>query len=320
MVKETINIGIIGVGIVGERLIKALQRNRRANILGIYDVNVERLRYVSEEYKLTPVSKYEELPENKNIDLIYLAVPPKYHHEIAMDIIEAKKHFICEKPLANSIDEAKEMYEKAEENKIVHAMNFPLMYTPAYKELKSLLDHNYIGRLRRIELNTYFEQWPRSWQQTEWINTREQGGFVREIFTHYVQLIQRLFGRITNVDTSIQYPEDPLACETDIIARASLSNQTPVLFNGFSNIGIEEKIALSIFGTEGAMSLVNWRELWISSKGEKFKKLDLTENDHLVELIDDVFKAINGKDSSSTTFEEGYYAQIIIEKLLGRNV
>ncbi|WP_425449545.1 Gfo/Idh/MocA family protein [Dethiothermospora halolimnae] len=316
---KTINIGIIGVGIVGERFIKALNRHGRANILGIYDTNKDRLQDISNKYNLKIVNSYKELLKNEDINIIYLAVPPKYHYSIGMDIIESNKHFICEKPLANSINEAKEMYEKAEDNNIIHAMNFPTVYTQAFKKMNSLLKQEYIGELRRIELNTYFEEWPRFWQKTNWIDTREQGGFVREVFTHYVQLIQMIFGKIKDVDTNIEYPKDSLSCETGIMARASLTSGEPILLNGFSNIGMKENIALTLYGTEGTISLENWRELWVSSKGKRKERLDFKEHDHLVELIDEVCKRIDGKASNVITFKDGYNAQIIIEKLLDRD-
>jgi len=315
--EKIINIGIIGAGIVGERLIKIFKKHSRANILGVYDVNQERLEYVSKEYDLPTVQNYEELLKNDDIDLIYIGVPPKHHHSIAMDIIAARKNIICEKPLANSIEEAKEMYEKAKETNIVHSMNFPTVYTPAFKKLRELLGDGFIGNLRRVELHTYFSQWPRPWQQTNWVATREQGGFVREVFTHYIQMIQMLFGKIKEINTSIQYPENALACETGIIATGVLPNGTPVLFNGFSDMGLEENLSFTLYGTKGSLSIVNWRELWTTSKGEKKVKVELEEHDHLCELVGEVFKSIDNKEGNIVTFKEGYDAQVIIEDLLG---
>lgn len=317
---EKINIGIIGVGAVGERFIKALQRHSRANILGINDTNIERLELISNTYKVPIVDTYEELLSNKEIDAIYLAVPPKYHYSIALDIIKAKKHFICEKPLANSVNEAKEMYEEAEKHNIIHAMNFPVVYTTGFKKLKTLLDEGFIGDLRRIELHTYFEQWPRYWQKNNWIDTREQGGFIREVFTHYIQMIQMVFGKIVDINTKVEYPKDDLACEKGIMATAALSEGTPILLSGLSDIGIEENISLSIYGTEGTISLVNWRDLWTASKGDKNIKMDLPERDHLHDLIDEFFNAIEGKNAKIISFREGYDAQIVIEKLLGKEI
>ncbi len=312
-----INIGIIGAGIVGERLIKAIRRHGGGEILGVYDINADRLRYMSEEYNLTAVGSYWELLENPDIDLIYLAVPPKYHHFIAMEIIGAKKHLLCEKPLANSTQEAIEMYEAAAEAGIIHAMNFPTVYSAPYKRLEELLKEGLIGDLRRIELHGYFKQWPRAWQQTDWIASKEQGGFIREVFTHFVQIILSCFGGITDISSFIEEAKDPNSSEVGIVATAKLKRGERILFNGFSNIGIEDKLALSIYGTKGVLSLENWRELWITDLEGK-RRIEGLENDHLVELLQEVFKSIEGKPSRLVTFKDGLAVQRVTEGLLGR--
>ncbi len=315
---KMINIGIIGAGVVGERLINAIKRHPQGNVKGIYDVNAERLEEIANKYNIPTVKFYNELLEDKDIDVIYLAVPPKYHHPIAMDIISSNKHFLCEKPLANSSEEAREMYEGVENNKVINAMNFPTVYTTAFKKLKSLLDEGFIGDLLRIELQGYFTYWPRLWQKNNWIASREQGGFVREVFTHFVQMIQSLYGEMSNITSFIEYPEHEAMSETGIIARANLKNSIPVLFNGISNIGMKEELSFTIYGTEGTVSLVNWRELWVSNKDSKKEKLELADNAHLVELLEEFFKAMNGEKANLVTFKEGYETQKVIEKLLLR--
>jgi len=317
--EKTINIGIIGVGGIGERFLQVLENHPRAKVLGLHDTNMERLNFISDKYNIPFVTEYEELLENKDIDVIYLAVPPKYHHPIAFKIIEKNKHFICEKPLANSTQEAMEMAQEVNKYNIVHAINFPTIYSAAFDKLTSLLDDGFIGNLRRVEFHGYFSQWPRPWQQNDWIASKEQGGFIREVFSHYIQIIQRLFSKLENIETKLEYPQDPLASEIGVMATANLSDGTPVLLNSFSEIGMEENLSLTIYGTEGTISLVNWRELWTSSKGEKRSKVELPEQNSLFELISDVFSAIDGKTSKVVTFDEGRDVQIVIEKLLDRD-
>ena len=313
--RKAINIGIIGAGIVGERVIKAIGRHGGERILGIYDVNTDRLKHISKEYNITAVDSYKALLENEAIDLIYLAVPPKYHHSISLDIIKAKKHFLCEKPLANTTKEAEEMYLAAEEAGILHAINFPTIYSSGFKGLESLLQEGFIGGLRRIELHGYFSQWPRAWQQTDWIASKEQGGFIREVFTHFVQIIHRCFGEVQKIETFIEENNDPNASETGIIATGELQDGTRILFNGFSNIGIEDSLSLNIYGTEGELSLCNWRELWCTTT-EGRSKVEIPDNDHLVALLQQVFNAIEGKAAELVTFKEGLEVQRTIEALL----
>lgn len=313
--KKTMNIGIIGAGVVAERIINATKQHPRGNVKGIYDTNAERLKQITEKYNLKGANSYEELLEDEGIDIIYLAVPPKYHYPIALDIFKSGKHFICEKPLANSTEEAKAMYELSKEQNIVCAMNFPTMYTKAYEKIETLLKENFIGDLVRVEFQGYFTQWPRDWQQNNWIATKEQGGFVREVVTHYVQIIQRLFGDIENINSFIEYPSDPNVSETSIIARGETKG-IQVLINGVAGVGMEEELSLKIFGTEGTIFLKDWRELWISNGDLNMEKLEIQEDNNLVGLLTNVFKSIDREQSNIVDFYEGYKTHRIIEKLL----
>lgn len=316
--KDIMNIGIIGAGVVAERIINAAKEYPRANVKGIYDTNPERLKQVTEKYGIESVDSYKSLLEDKDIDIIYLAVPPKYHYPIALDIFNSGKCFICEKPLANSTEEAKSMYELAEKNNILCAMNFPTMYTKVYEKIEELLKENFIGDLVRVEFQGYFTNWPRLWQQNNWISTKEQGGFVREVITHYIQITQRLFGDIENIVSFIEYPKDPAKSETSIIAKGEV-NGKQILINAIADIGMEEDLSFKIFGSMGAIFLKNWRELWITNENGNMEKLELEEQSNLVELLDNVFKTINGEPSNIVNFYEGYKTHRIVEKLLEGN-
>lgn len=317
--KKNFNIGIIGAGLVGERLINAIIRNPRGTIKGINDVNEVRLKEVVDKYDLVAVKSYHELLNDQEIDMIYLAVPPKYHFPIARDIIDSKKHFLCEKPLANSTEEAKEMYEGVTQNNLVNGMNFPTAYTPAFKEMQRLLEAGFIGELLRIELKGAFTHWPRLWQQNDWIATKEQGGFVKEVFTHFIQIIQRFFGEIQDIHSCIEYPEASDQSEKGIIALGKVKGDIPVLFNGLTDVGMKEELAFTIYGDQGTISLRDWHELWTSTKETNLEKVALDSNDHLVDLLDELFKAIEGKDANLVTFKEGYQAQKVIDQLLKNN-
>ena len=313
--EKIMNIGIIGAGVVAERIINAAKNHPRANIKSIYDLDSSRLEDISNKYDLKIATSENELLNDNNIDIIYLAVPPKYHYPIALDIFKSGKHFICEKPLANSTKEAEEMYKLSKENNIVCAMNFPTMYSSTYAKMDELLKDGFIGELMRIEFQGYFSQWPREWQQNNWIATREQGGFVREVVTHYIQIIQRLFGDIENVNTFIEYPADILKSETSIIAKGNIET-TPVLINAIAGIEMKEELNLKIFGSNGVIFLKNWRELWISNNDMEMQRIEIIESNGLVDLLDNVFRAIDGEDSNIVDFYEGYTTHKVIEELL----
>jgi len=312
---NTMKIGIIGAGVVAERIINAVKDHPRAIIKGIYDTNDERLKEIKEKYNIESVGSYKELLDDEEVDIIYLAVPPKYHYPIALDIFKSGKHFICEKPLANSTEEAKSMYEISEKYDIVTAMNFPTIYTKAFGKMESLIKEGFVGDLVRVEFQGYFNQWPRSWQKNNWIASREQGGFTREVITHYIQMIQRLFGDIEDIVSFIEYPEHPNKSETSIIAKGKVED-FQVLINAIADIGMEEELSFKMFGSKGTIFLKNWRELWISNEKGNMERVEIEETSNLVELLNNVFKAIDGEPANIVDFHEGYRTHRVIEALL----
>ncbi|GAA0340399.1 hypothetical protein GCM10008967_33450 [Bacillus carboniphilus] len=315
-----LRVGIIGLGAVGERLLNKFLEHNETTVAAICEPNADRAQVFKE--RLPDVhfySDYQEILEDENIDLVYIAVPPKFHHQIALDVIAAGKHILCEKPLANSYQEAAEMAEAAKKATVVHAMNFPTPYSAAYSVLKDKLQSKAVGNIKRVELQMYFQEWPRFWQKNPWIAGREQGGFVREVSPHFVQLMIDLLGDVTNIHSHIQYPEDPQACENSIVAHAELSDGTPILINGLSGIGQKEHLAFKVYGDQGVLSLVNWGQLQ-EETAEGVSPINLESKDSLMGLIDEVVKAVNGQEAHLVTFDRGLEVQFVLEQLLGNPI
>ena len=314
--EEIFNIGIVGAGVVAERMINASGEHGRANVRGIYDINKEKLAKVSDKYNLGSYNSFEELLADDGLDIIYLAVPPKHHYPLALEIFKTGKHFLCEKPLANSTKEAREMAQLANEKGVVYGMNFPTIYRNGYKKIVELLENDFVGEVSRIEFQGYFRVWPRVWQQNPWVGSREQGGFTREVVTHYIQLMQSLFGELESVTSFITYPEDKNLSEDSLIAKSNIG-EIEVLINCISDIGMKEDLSFNIIGDKGVISLKNWNEVWISKGDENPRELKLDEADRSVGLLDNFFKRIDGEEAEIVDFSEGYKVHKVVEELLG---
>lgn len=316
---KNVRTAIIGAGVVGERLFWKFLEHPNVDLVALCDPNESRLKELQSktEQPLKLYTDYKSLLEDDSIDLYYAGVPPKFHHSIAIDIMKKGKHILCEKPLANSLEEAKEMMEVANEMGVINGMNFPVPYSDPFIELENRVKNGKIGHVQRIELQMYFPQWPRPWQQNNWIAGREQGGFIREITPHYIQLIHRLFGETKEVHSFVNYPDNEELCEKGFIAQMTLENGIPVLINGLSGIGEKESITFKIWGDKGTVALKNWAQLEAGSLDEDPKPLNIERNNHQLELVHEIVKKINGEDAYLVTFEDGYKVQKVLEKLLG---
>lgn len=311
------NVGVIGAGVMGERMMNAMRTHDKFRVAAVSDVSAERAQEAAALSGDVPwYTDYKLLLEQEDVDVIYLAVPPKFHHAIALDVLAHQKHLLCEKPLANSLTEAEEMLAAAKEAGVIHAMNFPLYYQAILPELRSRLEE--LGTIRRIDILTHFHQWPRPWQQTPWLSGREQGGFIREVLPHFTHLTYALFGDLEVVRSEVEYPADPAACETSVSAYLRLADGTPVTINGLAGIAHQEHLDYRIYGTEGTLSVVNWANLFVGGAGEAPAPVEITPFDRLSLLLDELSTAIAGGEARLVTFETGVKVQKVLEALLGQ--
>ncbi|ESU32201.1 hypothetical protein G3A_12115 [Bacillus sp. 17376] len=310
-----IKVGVIGLGAIGQRLIKGFQEHPEMEIAAVCDAMESRAYETAAELGGIPAfTNHQKMLEKTQLDLVYVAVPPKFHLAVASDVLVKGIHILCEKPLANSVEEAKSLLKQAQDAGVVHAMNFPLNYSAGSKTFEKLIKENYVGKLRRVQLKMHFPQWPRPWQQNAWVASKEQGGYVLEVGVHFIQQLQKIFGPVEVKDVQIQFPEDPHASENAILAILELSDGTLVLIDGMSQIAGKEEIAFTAYGDEGTLSLLNWGQLEGCKLGEEIGPLEADES--LTDsLVDNLVKAIKGEEATIIDFAAGYEAQGILEQL-----
>lgn len=317
-----IRAGVVGLGIMGERLLTVLKDHPETELRAICDVDPGKIEAVRRNVgEVFATTNYKELVAREDIDLVYIAVPPAYHYEVVVAAIRANKHILCEKPLAASIEQAREMLQLVQEAGVVHAMNFPTYYREVYKTFRKLVQDGFLGTLRKIELRTYFQSWPRSWQPTPWLKGNEQGGFVREVWPHFLHMIQSTWGTIECKASYVEYPTDPSLCETGVTAFLQLGNGVPIVASGSSQVAFpsEEQVILTCIGSDGTLSIENWSDLRACQTGQPWETI-VSRNTtnpagHLEDLVSNVTAAIRGKEAELISFQTGYDIQVVLDTI-----
>jgi len=308
-----ISFAVVGTGIVGERIIKQLLENNKAEIVVLFDENTQRLTEMADTYGLRAADSYEEVLSLKP-NWVYIGTPPVSHASLSELAIQAGLNVLCEKPLAHDANDGEIMAQVAKESQCQTAMHFPLMYSSSARHMLELVNKGTVGDIVRVELSTYFPHWPRLWQQNPWIGSREQGGFTREVFPHYFQLMYRMFGNVSIHEHKTIYPENQLLAETSVLAIGETENQIPVLLNGLSGIGQEEELSYTVYGTEGVLKLRNWSELSVALKDSPFEIL--TSFDSVKTLVEECISSVRGEEALLVPFSEGLVIQRLIDELL----
>lgn len=319
--------GVIGLGIVSDRIIRQFQSQGDIAVTAVCDVAEDRVKaYVDTHSGVAGFTDYAAMLNGAELDLVYVATPPSLHSEIVCAALERGLHVLCEKPLANSMAEAERMLEVARASGRVHALHFPLQYSPEMQTFEQMYKAQFLGDLRRVEVVTQFPEWPRPWQQNAWVGGRKQGGYTLEVGVHFIQSIQRVFGPINDVVAHMTWPDDEQACEIGVLAMGTLTGvhaQYPVqvLFNGLSDAGGQERVELNAYGTEGTLSLHNWGTLLAGKRGETPQVVQSREAGKSaaapLSLVDNLVHAMQGKPAVLCDFQIGYDAQQVLEALRG---
>lgn len=162
---------------------------------------------------------WRRLLERDDIDLIDICTPGNTHAEIAIAALEAGKHVLCEKPLANSVAEAERMTEAAQaaaERGVFSMCGFSYRRTPALALAKRMVEEGRLGNIRHVRAQ-YLQDWlsdenaPMTWRLDK---SKSGSGSLGDIGAHSIDAAQWVTGQqITGVSALLEtfVHERPLA-------------------------------------------------------------------------------------------------------------
>ena len=247
---------------------------------------------------------WREVVADPSIDIVDICTPGDSHAEIAIAALEAGKHAIVEKPLANSMEESRAMVATAQaaaKKGVMSAVNFNYRRVPALMLAKRLIAEGRVGDVLHIR-GAYLQDWlsdpnlPMSWRL---VKERAGTGVLGDLGAHVVDLMRHLTGKDVDGVTghlrtfTHQRPDGSGGRGTVTVDDAALA--TLALTGGaVANLdvtrnapGRKNELSLSIFGTKGSImfNLENLNELWMFDRddpaGEQgYRRILVTESAH----------------------------------------
>jgi predicted dehydrogenase len=134
---DNVRVGVVGVGRMGQRHCRVLSNMRKCQLVGVCDYDESTASKVAKQFEAAAFSDLEDLLGQ--VDAVVLATPTKYHREQALQCIAHGTHVLIEKPIAASLEQAKEMADAADQSGLVVQVGHIERFNPAYMELKNLL-------------------------------------------------------------------------------------------------------------------------------------------------------------------------------------
>ncbi len=206
---KTLNVAIIGYKFMGKAHSNAWKKTPF-----FFDLNIEPVMKVACGRHEEPLKAFAErwgweetetdwqkVVERDDIDIIDISTPTFLHHEIAVEAAKRGKHIFCEKPIALTYEQAKEMYETAEKSGVTHFLNHNYRRCPAVLLAKKVIDEGKIGRIFHWR-GAYLQSWivdpsfPLTWHLRK---ETAGSGPQHDLNSHSVDLARFLVGEIKSV-------------------------------------------------------------------------------------------------------------------------
>ena len=150
---ETVKWGILGTANIARwATIPGIKLAKNAELYAVAGRSLEKAKSFADEYGFKKYyGSYQEILADKDVQAIYSPLPNSLHKEWVTAALKAKKHVLCEKPLALNASEAQEMFATAKENGVNLMEAYAYLHSPYVKSLKDDIKSGIIGDVDFID-------------------------------------------------------------------------------------------------------------------------------------------------------------------------
>lgn len=283
----------------------ALLKLDDVELIGISDDNMQRGHTAAKKYNTKYFNSHQDLLQ-QDIDAVIITSENIYHHRHVIESARAKKHILCEKPLATTVKDAKEMIQVCSENDVKLQIAFPVRFNTSVANAKYMIERGDIGDIIAVKA-TNRGRIPNGWFVNK---TLSGGGAVLDHTVHLVDVMRW----IMEAEVCEVYAEsDQLFTDTSIddagIINLQFTNNAfatiDCSWSRHKNYIIGGDITLKVVGTKGILDVQAYEQnLDIHSISSRAVRKSWGDSMNL-ELIRDFVETIKHDRTPSITGLDG---------------
>ncbi|MDP6778460.1 MAG: Gfo/Idh/MocA family oxidoreductase [Candidatus Latescibacteria bacterium] len=150
---KTLGYGVIGCGNVSDRHLDAVEQGAGMRLAAVVDKQVERAKQMAGKHPSRPVvyGDVDDLLADDGVEVVVICLPSQLHAQTTVAAANAGKHIYCEKVMAGSVNEAREMIAVAEENGVKLMIGHNTRYFPAFAQARRLIAAGEIGDIVAVD-------------------------------------------------------------------------------------------------------------------------------------------------------------------------
>ncbi|MFW9925294.1 MAG: Gfo/Idh/MocA family protein [Candidatus Thorarchaeota archaeon] len=214
--KAGLRLGIIGIGKTGGIHLAALTAINNSGLLdfkitAICDTDTSKAKKVAEEFGISTVyENYEDLVNDDHVDVVYVCTPTNKHRDMVKAAARAKKAVFCEKPVAHSCPQVRELNSIAIDFSVKTSAGLNLRFDPFLLYAKNLIEKHDFGKplLAHIRDDQQFPLYQEDYSQWRGENSVLGWGIILEECIHDIDILNWFFGDVVNVYAQVGFFTD----------------------------------------------------------------------------------------------------------------
>lgn len=330
---KTWGFALIGCGAIADFHLQAIREMEGARLVAVASRNERKARTVGEREGCKWTTDYRELLSDPEVDIVCVTTSSGSHGTIGVDVLEARKHLVVEKPIAMSTREADRLIQTAEANGLYLSVVSQRRFERQHQIVKRVLANGGIGNLLLVETACPFYRTQEYYDSSEWRGTlAHDGGALMNQGIHAIDLMLWMTGPVRSVFGKTATQTHRMEAEDIGLALLTFENGAYGTLLSSTSIRPGFSPSLSFYGETGAIKLEGTNITHWTVPGVPPPQLDGQRGDgagvtdprnipseyHKMQLIDFVNALSEGR-RPSVTAHEGRAAVKLIEAIYQSN-
>jgi predicted dehydrogenase len=295
MAFKPVRVASIGMGWWSDVLADAIKRSGNLEIVACYTRSADKRGAFAKKYGCTPADSYEAILEDRSIEAIINTTPNNVHAETTRQAAGAGKHVFLDKPIANTIADARALTEACREANVVLALGYQRRKESHFRWVRRQIDEGAFGRLVNAEANISRDRLGQ-FDLTSWRYTAAgmPGGVMLQIGIHYTDVLEYLMGPIKAVRGSLA--QLVLPGDNPDVASLILEHENGALSTlNACYASASEYYLMNIYGKEATAYYDLHNGLRVLKRGSnRADPVPCQKNDTIVEELEEFARAVRG--------------------------
>ena len=327
--KDRVGFAIVALGRLSiEEILPAFAQTEKCKVTALVSGSPDKMKSVGARYGVSPSSLYsyddfDRIAQDENVHVVYVVLPNSMHKEFVLRAAAAKKHVMCEKPMATSIADAQAMIKACEEAAVKLMIAYRCRYQPHHLELIKRAQSGDMGQIKLVEaINAQNQGDPEQWRLRKAL---AGGGALPDIGLYCLNAARATIGE-EPVEIEAQMhstPNDPRFREVEEAVTWLMRFPSGALANLSTHYGIHRASSMGVHMDGGSLML----DKAFPYKGQRLRlikaengldtdtTLDIAAKNHFASEMDHMADCVINNRKPNTPGEEGLRDMVLMDAI-----